>query len=298
MNQRHDRAGEEPIRRRERIRRKKRKRLLRKIRNSCVLTLCLFLFGAVLWNKASFFLNKNESTPEVGKPLERTEDEVLSYLKKQADKNKEYKEICENPDDYPPALLAALANNPEMLSFVKGYPASDRAAEGKLTQKEQTEDYPLFLQWDSRWGYASYGGSNIGISGCGPTCLAMAAYSLTRDVQITPDKVAAYSEAQGFYVEGTGTSWSLMSEGASDFGIKGTELSLDEGRMKQELDNGHPIICAMRAGDFTTAGHFILIYGYDKEGFFINDPNCIFRSKCKWSYDELHSQIKNLWYFQ
>ena len=124
------------------------------------------------------------------------------------------------------------------------------------------------------------------------------AVSLTENELATPDKVARYSEEQGYYIEGTGTSWELMTDGAAAFGVTGSELSLDESSMKQALDAGHPIICAMRAGDFTAAGHFIMIYGYDKKGFIINDPNSRTRSEKRWTYEELNGQIKNLWSYQ
>ena len=32
---------------------------------------------------------------------------------------------------------------------------------------------PLFLQWDERWGYRSYGGDFLAVTGCGPTALSM-----------------------------------------------------------------------------------------------------------------------------
>ncbi len=235
---------------------------------------------------------------EMEKPVQRTEEEVQKKLEEMAKKHKEYKDILEHYEDYPETYLAALANNPEMLDYVKGYLDSHGVLDAKLTKSEKKEDYPLFIQWDKRWGYASYGTSSIGISGCGPTCLSMVIYGLTENELATPDKVARYSEEQGYYIEGTGTSWELMTDGAAAFGVTGSELSLDESSMKQALDSGHPIICAMRAGDFTAAGHFIMIYGYDKKGFIVNDPNSRTRSEKRWTYEELNGQIKNLWSYQ
>lgn len=294
---------EERMERRERIRRKKRRRLLRKIRSSCITTLFFLLLGIIIWKLSTYILDDtanifSNETLVIEKPVLRTDAEVLDKLLEIAEKNEDYKKICEHPENYPQAMLTALANNPEMLDFVKGYLDHDGTAPASLTRKEKKEDYPLFLQWDKRWGYAAYGESNIGISGCGPTCLSMVAYALTKDDMVTPDKVAAYSEEQGYYVEGTGTSWSLMTDGAARFDITGTELPLNQCKMEQELDAKHPIICAMGAGDFTTAGHFIVLYGYDQKGFFVNDPNSQARSNKQWTYEELSNQIKNLWYFQ
>ncbi len=298
MDRRQNMTERERMRRREQMRRKKRRRLRRKIRRICRLTAVLALLLV-----AVFALKKTNVIPghhnyEMEKPVQRTEEEVQKKLEEMAKKHKEYKDILEHYEDYPETYLAALANNPEMLDYVKGYLDSHGVLDAKLTKSEKKEDYPLFIQWDKRWGYASYGTSSIGISGCGPTCLSMVIYGLTENELATPDKVARYSEEQGYYIEGTGTSWELMTDGAAAFGVTGSELSLDESSMKQALDAGHPIICAMRAGDFTAAGHFIMIYGYDKKGFIVNDPNSRTRSEKRWTNEELNGQIKNLWSYQ
>lgn len=298
MDRRQNMTERERMRRREQMRRKKRRRLRRKIRRICRLTAVLALLLV-----AVFALKKTNVIPghhhyEMEKPVQRTEEEVRKKLEEMAKKHREYKDILEHYEDYPETYLAALANNPEMLDYVKGYLDSHGVLDAKLTKSEKKEDYPLFIQWDKRWGYASYGTSSIGISGCGPTCLSMVIYGLTENELATPDKVARYSEEQGYYIEGTGTSWELMTDGAAAFGVTGSELSLDESSMKQALDAGHPIICAMRAGDFTAAGHFIMIYGYDKKGFIVNDPNSRTRSEKRWTYEELNGQIKNLWSYQ
>lgn len=293
---------EERRTKRERIRRKKKRKLKRKIQNFCRLAvMALLLFAAVRLLISCLRFTKilpETDSYRLEAPMIRTENEVKDRLEELAKQNRGFKDILKNIEDYPETYLAALVNNPEMLEYVKGYPEYIGTASGGLTKEEKSEKYPLFLQWDSRWGYASYGGSSIGISGCGPSCLAMVSYALTKDESITPLKTAQYSESQGYYIEGTGTSWELMTSGASAFGITGSELPLSEERMKQELDAGHPIICAMGAGDFTAAGHFIVLYGYDRKGFFVNDPNCKARSEKKWSYEELKGQIKNLWSYQ
>lgn len=301
MTRRQDRE-EERRERTERIRRKKRRRLKRKIRNFCRITMMAVLLCAAAWLLVSC-LKLAEVIPgsgsyEIKAPVLRTDKEVKNRLEELAESDKGFKEILKNYEDYPEVYLAALANNPEMLDYVTGYPEHQGETDATLTRKEKSEKYPLFLQWDTRWGYGSYGESSIGISGCGPTCLAMAVHALTEDDSVTPFKTAQYSEAQGYYVEGTGTSWELMTSGAEAFGITGKELPLSEDLMKKELDAGHPIICAMGAGDFTTAGHFIMIYDYDKKGFKVNDPNCKARSEKNWTYEDLSGQIKNLWSYQ
>ncbi|MBQ8278366.1 MAG: C39 family peptidase [Roseburia sp.] len=255
------------------------------------------------WIEESLYEVNYEEFFEKNRPQQLSDAEVYERLKELAKEYPELEEIYEDCESYPVKLLASLVNNPEMHEYVKDYPAyvaGDTSVAGtpKLTEEEKDQKYPLFLQWDKRWGYEEYGDFNIALSGCGPTTLAMAAVALTDDHTVTPDKVAEYSMDNGFYVEGTGTAWSLMTDGCENFGIKAEEISLDEYVMKNQLDFGNVIICSMRPGDFTSVGHFIMIYDYDGKGFYVNDPNCIYRSSRQWSYEELKSQIRILWAYE
>ena len=255
------------------------------------------------WKEKLLYEVQFEEFFEENRPQQFSDAEVYKRLKELAKEYKELEEIYEDCREYPVKLLASLCNNPELHEYVKGYLAyagGDTSVAGKpeLTEEEKEQKYPLFLQWDKRWGYETYGDFNIALSGCGPTTLAMAAVALTDDHTITPDRVAEYSMNNGFYVEGTGTAWSLMTDGCENFGIKAEEISLDEYVMKNQLDSGKVLICSMRKGDFTSVGHFVLIYGYDEKGFFVNDANCIYRSSRTWSYEELKNQIRILWAYE
>lgn len=290
--------------RRKKLRRKRRRALLR----VAVLTGFLAVIAAGLRTAGDYLqisrIGREDgriqaaSTVTVKKPEERFSSQIQKDLKKSAGMSKNAEIIYKNRDRYPETLLSAYLNNPEMEDFLAGYldagiPQST-ATEG-LTAQEQQQEFPLLLQWDKRWGYVSYGGSIIGLSGCGPTCLSMVLISLTGQTDQTPAQVASFSEASGYYVEGSGTAWSLMTEGASRLGLSARELSLDESVMKAALDRGEPIICTVGAGDFTTQGHFILLYDYNEQGFLVNDPNCIARSQQAWTFERLRGQIKNLW---
>ena len=202
--------------------------------------------------------------------------------------------ILDNPEAYPTDYLDMLARNSETLDFVLGYPEHhDDAPAGSLT--ESLDTVPLLMQWDMRWGYQTYGSSTIAVSGCAPVCLSMAASYLTGDASITPYRVAQYAANAGYYVPGQGTSWSLLTEGASAFGISCRQLSLDEAQINAALDAGHPVICSMSPGDFTTEGHFIVLYGRTADGYLVRDPNSIARSEKMWTYDRLSGQIAALW---
>ena len=232
----------------------------------------------------------------VDRPRERTMEQVWERLSQLAEEDERIAGILENSYKYPDKLLEALANNPEMTDFVMGYEENAGRVFGTLTQDEMKQDFPLFLQWDPRWGYGDYGdGSNIGLAGCGPTCLSMALFYLTGDESLTPDRMAEYSMKNGYYISGTGTAWALLQDVPEQYGISVSQSKAEENTMKTALDKGSVIICSMGPGDFTAAGHFIVIYGYDKKGFLVNDPNCVARSRQTWSFSDLKGQIKNIW---
>ena len=172
--------------------------------------------------------------------------------------------------------------------------SSDRLISTTRTPKLCMGQVPLLLQWDKRWGYESYGDSIIGLAGCGPTCLSMVYVYFTHDLNGTPREIASYCEKNGYYTE-NGTSWSLWTEGLPALGLSGKELPLVENSMKTALDQGKLIVCSMRPGDFTTSGHYILLYDYDDTGFCVKDPNRVSNSSRTWDYDTLSPQIKNLW---
>ena len=296
----------ESIIREKRIRRRKRRAIRRAVCMAALMTVIVAALRAAsdhLLTADSISKPENNrlqaaSTISVREPVERHASQITSDLKSYANTSKAAEKIYKNRNQYSETLLTAYLNNPEMEDFLAGYLEADLpqyTAQGGFTEEEIQQQFPLFLQWDKRWGYVSYGGSMIGLSGCGPTCLSMTLTALTRRTDQTPADIARFSEERGYYVEGSGTAWSLMTEGAAALGLSARELSLDETVMKNSLDSGRPIICSMGPGDFTTQGHFILIYGYDADGFFVNDPNCIDRSGQRRSFDKLRGQIKNLW---
>lgn len=196
---------------------------------------------------------------------------------------------------YPESLIELLDRNPETKDFVLNYPFHEKE-DYDLSEIDRSRGVPLFLQWDARWGYEKYGSDMMAITGCGPTCVAMAGYYLTGDAETyDPAAVAAFSEKNGYYASGYGSSWTLISEGAVKLGLDVTEIPLVEKRIKDNLEVGNPIILAMGAGDFTTSGHYILLVGMKDGKFIVNDPNSPENSEKLWSYEQIQGQIRNLW---
>lgn len=224
-------------------------------------------------------------------------DEVLQKLEAAARDNADIRDILDHREDYPDSLLELLSKNEEAIQFVLDYPDHKDDTPPDTIGDVTWGEIPLLLQWDERWGYTTYGTDFLAVTGCGPTCLAMVAAGLTGDNTLTPNRVASFAQDNGYYVDGAGSAWSLMTEGCLHYGLWSQELPLDENRMRSELAAGNPIICSMLPGDFTEKGHFIVLVGVEDDLFRVNDPNSQVRSDQLWSYERLSTQIGNLWAF-
>ena len=232
---------------------------------------------------------------EVDKPEKRTEEQVLEKLAELAEEHELVRQVYENADAYSKGMLEHLANNPEMAAFVLGSLEADGSVTGGFSEKELEEEFPLLLQYDPRWGYFEYGGKEMGLSGCGPTCLAMTVLALTDFDNVTPDKIAAYSTEKGHYVKDVGTAWKLLDEFPTLYGLSVEHPTMKEESMKAAIDEGKVLICSVRKGVFTAEGHFIVVYGYDETGFMVNDPKCVARSRQTWTFAEFGNQLKRIW---
>ncbi len=308
---------EQALRRRQRnARMRRRKRKIRRVRR-LIRIVCIGAFVCLFWVARQGVLSENQTLPlpiikenipkknatkkfskqKVVKPKRYNEDEIHDTIETMAQTSKKYQKVYSQMEQYPKELLLGLCNNKEMLDFVVDYPGKSSASNYRFTSKELEDDFPLLIQWDKRWGYESYGNSCVGISGCAPTCMSMVVLALTGNKEATPKNLAKFADENGYYVEGTGTLWSFLTEGASHFGIKGRELSLSQTQIAAELENGHPIICSMAPGDFTTQGHFIVLVGTQNGKIIVNDPNSRGRSNVLWDFSKLQTQIKNLWVY-
>ena len=241
--------------------------------------------------------NYYEKKYMVGSPAHYSMEEIQTRLKNLADRYPEFQTIYDHMDQYPEALLNNLCCNPNMLDFALGYQENYDTTSGTLEASE-LDGIPLFIQWDKRWGYDAYGNDVIGLSGCGPTCLSMIVIGLTKNQEATPDKLADYATEHGYYEQTSGTKWPFMDEVAAVYGVQGYYIYLSKDNMQEELSQGHPLVCAMRSGDFTSQGHFIVIAGMEGDKFLVHDPNSIERSQQLWDYDTLQYQISAIWAFK
>lgn len=201
-------------------------------------------------------------------------------------------------EEYPLELIELLEKNPETEEYVLNYPLKKGTySDEDLPASDGTGNIPLLIQWDDRWGYYEYGGNVMGLAGCGPTSLSMVASYLLNDPSLTPIYMADYSTRNGHSIDGGGTAWSLMNEGARALGLNPKEVPLDEAQVKKHLENGRPIIVNVGEGIFTDNGHYMVFVGWEDEKIKINDPNRREYSERLWSFEEIKDQIKNMWVY-
>ena len=255
---------------------KKRKKLAALV--TVVLILAIGILGLLkipgLWTEISFYWYDHTETELKVKAY--AEEKGIFYSK------------------YPQSLIELLERNPETEDFVLNYPFRDEAAL-EVFSYDLSAGVPLMMQWDKRWGYEKYGSDVVGITGCGPVCLAMAGYYVTGDESFNPSDMVEFAKQNGYYSSGNGSSWTLISEGGVKLGLKVTEIPLVKKKIMNHLEAGNPIICAMGKGDFTTSGHFIVLVGEEDGMLRVNDPNSRANSEKLWKFEDIESQFRNLW---
>ncbi|SFI93993.1 Peptidase_C39 like family protein [Terrisporobacter glycolicus] len=277
-----------------------------------VLTLLLSIVGVIMLTKTAgktikaFSSNyeqiiQNEDIGKISENVSQSNDDILKLIHKHSKNNPEAYKILKNAKSYPRELLELASKKQEALKFVAEYTDYKGYSETEVSIKEDYKqgEIPLFIQWDKRWGYEKYGSEFMAINGCGPASIAMVAVGLTGNTNINPKVVADYSKNKGYLVGGVGTSWELMTKGAQNFGIVGIEIPLSEQSILQTLRQGRPIIASMGPGEFTTAGHYIVLTGVDSNNkIIVNDSDSKLRSQKTWDVNVFLNEAKNLWSFK
>ena len=316
-----DRRYDSVARMEEKKRRRQRQRRIRKallFAAACVLCICSFFVGRLTAAKASETADgtagsngnggngsvravKAETTVMSSDGAEDSGAGLGTSAAEADEKTSQWMSsyVKAHPELYPESLRTFLEDNPEAAEFVFLYPEYHGTTQAiDLDGEVRKGEIPLFLQWDKRWGYEEYGDDFLAMSGCGPTCLSMVYVGLTGDTTMNPAAMAAFSMENGYYLENVGTSWDLMSAGAETLGLSWELVNLSKTEIFRALDYGKVLICSMRPGDFTKTGHFIVICGHDGDSLQIRDPNSRIRSDQTWSYEQIQSQIKNIWAYE
>ena len=138
-------------------------------------------------------------------------------------------------EGYPDSLIQLYEKNEEARQFVLDYKKNGNNEQPIDISSDVVDGkIPLFLQWDERWGYRTYGDIFLFITGCGFIELSMFFVVGSVDISINSFTFAQMAQEDGFYVNGSGSAWSMMTELATKLGLSAQELSLSEDSIRQE----------------------------------------------------------------
>lgn len=169
----------------------------------------------------------------------------------------------------------------------------------------------LYMQTDSRWADHDYSAkgekTTIRAEGCGTTCAAMVIATLV-DKKVTPITTSDWSKANGFKAPHQGTYYSYFKPQFAEYGIKcdmmnsvncyGKSSDPVHKRVKKSLEENNWIISVAGKGDFTSSGHYILVYGLDGSDVLIKDPYNKKTICSKMPWDRYIKQQKYFWEIQ
>ena len=165
-----------------------------------------------------------------------------------------------------------------------------------------------YLQTDPRWGSLDYSApgekTTIRASGCGPTAMAMV-LATWADPKVNPATECAWALAHGFKAPHSGTYYGYFVPAGARYGLTVTRLngtslygnakSPLHHHVKEALDRGCLAIACMGKGNWTSSGHYVLVWGISGRTVFINDPASTKPARTRGDYDLFKSQVKYYW---
>ncbi len=237
---------------------------------------------------------------EIFQGVEDVNQEQLLKLADICRENPEAIPVLQHFSSYPDRVIKMIIIDTDTIDYVLDYldnAEKEPKSDIDISEDVKGNDVPLFIQWDKRWGYYSYGSGVVGYTACGPTCLSMIYTYLTKDYSMNPYVMSKYAKEHDYVEYGVGTRWTLYTTGAKELGLNVKGLGTDKNSIIEELNNNHPIICSVGPGDFTDNGHFIVLKSYNDGKVYVNDPNSYKNSKKEWNIDTVMGQMKSAWSF-
>ena len=220
-----------------------------------------------------------------------------------------YDQIMKKHNKLPVNLQNLLVKRPQSVHFVykyfdylknpQNYDPHAKSNKVDFTKAKSKSKYPYYSNWDSTWGYLDYSGGQLVTSGCGPVNFAMLVSGMNQDETMTPTTAREFARQNGYEAtNGKGTLWSLFTKGVNAFGIKSEMLNVHQPeRIKQALEDGKPVIMMVNHPEFTSVGHFILLYDIEGDMVKLQDSNSISNTNKMWNLSELLDETEVAWSF-
>lgn len=241
--------------------------------------------------------------------------ETANKLVKQAEENQDAAWIAANVKAFAvdgkevqTKILKLAAEEPKALpyvrQFVESYPEKkadmnrDAIVSDSDFKKEFKTKVPHLFQWDNRWGQTVYSSTTFGLTGCGPTSMAMVYQAITGKTDLSPYDMAELAQEGSYMAEfnGTGSGFFYYIAAQNDFSC--TDLPISGESITEALRAGKIIIANLAEGYFTDNGHFFVLAGLSEDGkVIINDPYSYERSTTTWDADFIANESMALFCF-
>ena len=167
---------------------------------------------------------------------------------------------------------------------------------------------PNFKQYDSRWASKMYSNHNdksqtMKSAACGPTSMADIVAEWW-DRNITPWDLAQRSMAWGTRTYNSGTSSTFFRKCHELYGGK-YQTTSSLGNARKCLNEGGYVVVCFGTGSsgkpgykkWTKGGHYCVLWGYDGDTWFINDPASNSASRAKGTTAEVQNCRKGFYCF-
>lgn len=165
-----------------------------------------------------------------------------------------------------------------------------------------------YLQTDARWGWNDYSApgekTTIRASGCGPTAMAMV-LATWADKLVTPATECAWALRHGYKAPHSGTYYGYFVPAGKRYGLRvrqinavniyGNSKSAHHETARRAIEAGHLVIACMGKGNWTSSGHYVLVWEIDGNTIYINDPASTLARRTRGSYALFKQQVKYYW---
>lgn len=170
---------------------------------------------------------------------------------------------------------------------------------GYPTVKTGNANVPHLYQWDQRWGYAVYSSSAFGLTGCGPTAMAIAYQGVTGKTDIDPFDMGKLAYDMGFMAQFEGTDGTFLEMIAPQLGMECEYIDFSEEGLRDAFNRGLVVIDNMGDGYFSHyGGHYLVLTGLDDQGKIVmNDPYSAVNSRKTWDVDFILGETRALYAF-